>query len=124
MLWQDEPLRSGLASGDLVSLFSDEAAAGIVAALLSGESPEELEFRWRELGEQTCPSRLARGNAVLAKGELSSEHVEKLIEDLRTNAARRRYEHLKQLLLYGEATREEIEEHHIWAKKLKGNAGL
>jgi DNA primase len=123
LAWRDEEIRAGFSPSEgasIISLFSDEAAAGIVSALVSGESPDDLEERWRSIGERDCLARIARGDAVLAMGELGSQHVEKMVESLRMNMARRRYEQLKPLVLSEEATKEEIAEYHEWAKKLKG----
>jgi DNA primase len=123
LVWHDEAIRSGFSRSDgpeLIQLFSDEATAGIVAALVSGESPEELEERWRIVGERDCLGRIARGDAVLAGGEMGSQHVGKIVESLRVNMARRRYERFKPLVLSERASREEVTEYQEWAKKLKG----
>ncbi|MDR1884840.1 MAG: DNA primase [Synergistaceae bacterium] len=123
LVWHDEAIRSGLSPADgteLIPLFSDEATAGIIAALVSGESPGELEERWRSVGDRDCPGRIARGDAVLAGGEMGSQHVEKIVESLRMNMTRRRYEQMKPLVLSERATREEIVEYHKWARRLKG----
>jgi DNA primase len=122
LVWRDEVLRASLGIGEIVPLLSDEAAVGVVTALLSGESPDELELRWREMGERNCQSRISRGDAVLSEGCLGPEHAARLIGDLRERALKRRYEVLKQKCLYGEATKEETAEYGALAKKLKGNA--
>ena len=90
---------------------------------MSGEDPSELEERWRSIGERDLPSRITRGDAVLAGGEMGSQHVDKIMESLRFNMARRRYETLKPLVLSERATREEITEYCRWAKRLKGGGG-
>jgi DNA primase len=123
LVWNDEALRTNLTrfgGSELVQLFSDEAASGVVAALVSGEDPGELEERWRSIGERDLPSRITRGDAVLAGGEMGPQHVDKIMESLRFNMARRRYETLKPLVLSERATREEITEYCRWAKRLKG----
>ncbi len=104
----------------MLPLFTDEATAGIASALLAGERPHELEVRWREIGETVCPNRLARGDAVVSEGALRPEHVPKIVETLRTNALRRRYESLKPLVLSEEASEAEIAEYIELAKKWKG----
>jgi DNA primase len=123
ILWHDAGLRSRLSLGDVVPFLADEATAGVVSALLSGEPPDELERRWRTLGETNCPARLARGDAVLAEGGLVADHAPKMIEELRMMALRRRYDELKEKSLKGEATNDEIAEKDGLAKKIKGNVG-
>ncbi|MDR1917321.1 MAG: DNA primase [Synergistaceae bacterium] len=120
LLWHDEELRSAYVCGELISLFADEATAGILSALLSGDTPQDLESRWRIMGESNCMGRIARGDAVLSAGSLGSEHAEKLLEDIRANAMRRKYDALRPIVLSEEACAEELMEYHELAKKLKG----
>jgi DNA primase len=120
LLWRDEDLRVRWECGELIPFFSDEASAGIAAALVSGDTPGELEPRWRALGEQICFERLARGNAVIDETGLRSEHADKIIEDIRVCAMRRRFDALKPLVIRGEAGKDETAEYHELARKLKG----
>ena len=122
LVWQNEKLIIDFAETDLLSLFSDEATSGIIAAVVSGSTPYELEERWRSLGERSCPERIARGNAILAKGDLGVEHAAKLVDELRINSLRRRYEFLKPLIISGEADDEERAEYFEYAKRLKAGA--
>jgi DNA primase len=121
ILWMDEQTRSSPGVADVVPFLSDEAVTGIVTALLCGDSPSDLEVRWKIIGEQACPARLARGDAILAKG-LGPEHADKLIETIRVNALKRRYEQLKRKILSGDGAKEEMAEYDELAKKLKGGA--
>jgi DNA primase len=121
LLWMDAEARSRLSGADIVPFLSDEAVTGIVTALLGGDSPADLELRWRVIGEQACPARLARGDAVLAKG-LGPEHADRLVADIKENALKRRYERLKLKVLSGDGTKEEIAEYDELAKKLKSRA--
>ncbi|MDR3164666.1 MAG: DNA primase [Synergistaceae bacterium] len=119
LLWRDERLRSKWECGELVPYFSDEAALGIVAALVSGDAPRELESRWYAMGERLCFERIARGDAVADAAGLSSEFAEKVLDDIRMRAAWRRYEELKPIYIRGEASPQETAEYHEAAKKLK-----
>jgi DNA primase len=119
LLWRDERLRSKWECGELVPYFSDEAASGIVAALVSGDAPGELESRWYAMGERLCFERIARGDAVADAAGLSSEFAEKLLDDIMMRAAWRRYEELKPLYIRGEASPQETAEYREAAKKLK-----
>ncbi|MDR1472095.1 MAG: DNA primase [Synergistaceae bacterium] len=120
LLWQHEELRSDFTCGDIMPYFEDEAAAGIVSALLSGDTPGELESRWRMMGDSNCMGRIARGNAVLSEGNLGSEHAAKLLEDVKNGAMKRRYESLRRIVLSEEASGEELMEYRELVKKLKG----
>ncbi len=125
LLWQDAELRANLPRQEYLSLFADEAAASVVAALLSGESPLELESRWRAMGEDECLRRIARGDAILAREGLTGENrtgdrIGKLTGELRAQALRRRYDLLRERYLLGEITDEERREYAELARGLKG----
>jgi DNA primase len=120
LLWYDEELRSRWDCGELLGFFLDEATRGVASALLSGDTPGELEERWRSLGETVCLERLVRGDAIVASTGLKSGHAEKLVEDIRGFAMRRRYDHLKPLVIRGDASPEQMREFRGLAAKLKG----
>ena len=124
LLWRDERLRSKWECGELVPYFSDEAASGIAAALVSGDTPEELESRWHAMGERLCFERIAQGDAVAAAAGLSSEFAEKVLDDIRARAAWRRYEKLKPLVIRGEASPQETADYREAAKRLKSRNGV
>jgi DNA primase len=120
LLWRDDSLRSRWDCGELARFFSDEAARSVASALVSGDSPEELEARWRAMGETVCFERVARGDAVAISAGLRSEHAEKIAEDIRLRAMRRRYEFLKPLVIRGDADGSQAAEFRELAGKLKG----
>ncbi|MDR1508753.1 MAG: hypothetical protein LBS53_03870, partial [Synergistaceae bacterium] len=80
----------------------------------------ELEPRWRALGERICFERLARGDAVIEETGLKPEHADKIIDDIRAGAMRRRFDALKPLVIRGEAGKDESAEYHELVRKLKG----
>lgn len=121
LVWRNTGLLENLpAEEELLPLFTDEAVSGIITALLSGETPETLEKRWRSMGENACPERIARGDAVLSRDELGVEHIARLTEELASNASRRWYERLKLAVVSGEATDEEKKAYFDCARRLKG----
>jgi DNA primase len=122
LLWRDSELRSRWDCGELIPYFADEATSGIVSALVMGDSPGDLESRWRALGERLSFERLARGDAVLAEGGLGPEHAGQIMEDIRTNAMQRRLKYLSPLKISEEATPEEKREYLELIKKLKGRS--
>jgi DNA primase len=122
LLWRGEELRALWECGELIPFFSDEAAAGIAAALVSGDAPGELESRWRALGERICFERLARGDAIIGETGLKPEHAGKIVEDIRVCAMSRRLEALRSLVIKGEAGKDETAEYHELVRKLKGRS--
>jgi len=120
LLWHNEEFRPRWDCGELMQFFSDEATRRIVSALMSGDSPSELESRWREIGETVCFERIARGDAVIAGTGLKPEHAEKVLGEIRERAMRRRYEFLKPLVISGEAGSDQAAEFRELAGKLKG----
>ncbi|MDR3281036.1 MAG: DNA primase [Synergistaceae bacterium] len=119
LLWRDEKLRSRWTCGELVPFFSDEAALGIVTALVCGDDPGEIESRWRQIGERLSFECLARGDAVLSAGNLGAEHAAVVVEDIRRNAMNRRLEHIQPVVIRGEADAGLVAEYHDLIKKLK-----
>lgn len=122
MLWRDPDLCASMTCAEILPLLADEAVAGVVSALILGENPTELEARWRMLGDEQCPGRIARGDAVIAAEGIHAGNVEKLVRDIRHDALQRRYDHLKPLVSAEEATPEENMEYLELVKKLKGGA--
>ena len=120
LLWHNKELRSRWDCGELTQYFSDEAARGIMSALVSGDTPEELESRWRAIGETVCFERVARGDAVTAATGLGLRHAERVLEDIRKRAIRRKYEFLKPLVISGEAKPDQVAAFRELAGKLKG----
>ena len=119
LLWQYEELRSRWSCGEIISSLSDEAVSGIASALVSGDSPDALESRWRMLGERACFERLARGDLVRVREALGPEHAYKMMDYLKTGAMKRRVEVLKPLVISGDADSGEAAEYHDLEKKLK-----
>lgn len=120
LLWQDEASRAEYAADALLPFISDEAAASIAAALISGEDPDELEERWRDIGDVICPERVARGNALTAGQGIKADRLPEILRAARENTYRARYEELKPKILSETATAEEASEYIEIARRLKG----
>jgi DNA primase len=120
LLWRYEELRALWDCGDLMPIFSDEATRGVVSALVAGDMPEELESRWRAMGEALCFERIARGDAVVSETGLKPEHADRVVGEIRDRAMLRRYELLKPLVIRGETSPGELAEFRELAVKLKG----
>ncbi|MBP8784531.1 MAG: DNA primase [Synergistaceae bacterium] len=119
-LWSDASLRAKIEPKKALLLFTDEVLKNIALALLSGESPEELQERWRQISDEECTARIARGNAVIAREGLDETASEGLILLLERRNLERRYAELKKRMLCGEATTDDLEQYQLYARKLKG----
>lgn len=120
MLWASEDLRSSYEPAEILPHLEDETACMIIAALLSGETPEEMESRWGAIGDRLCPACLARGDAVVRSGDLRDEHMPKVVETLRKNSLKRKCERLKQRVASLDATDDEMRQYAALVKELKG----
>lgn len=119
-LWSDAPLRGRIEPEKAMTLFTDEVLKNIALALLSGESPEELQERWGLLSDEECVGRIARGNAVIAREGFDETACENLILLLERRHFERHYAELKKLMLCGAATADDLRQYQLYARKLKG----
>jgi DNA primase len=119
LLWTDASLRRNASPEGILPLFSEERLRHIVMALLSGETPEELEARWYVIGE-TYPLRVvALGGEWCAR--LEGKDVWKTVVGLlEAKRRKRQYEALQLKCRRGEATDEDLLALRNLAQKLKG----
>ncbi len=122
LLWNNVKLRARYKPSDMVHFINDETVQNIIAALLSGESNEELERRWRNLGDNKSFSVIACGDALLDREENETELADRLLKELRKATAEKQLKTLNAKLLKGEATAEEMQEHFKLVKYIKGGA--
>ena len=110
-------------------MFSVETAAqyvthpvlqNIIFALLSGETSESLEKRWRQMGDMSGLNLIARGNAIACKEGVGSESISKIALDLQKRCIENRFQFLQNKLKNGTATETEILENQELTKILKG----
>lgn len=121
LLWTDSKLRATSSSELVLPLFSDEVMQSIVAALLQGDDPVELESRWHETGERRPMAILAAGGAHLDEYD-ENGRWEVLLSALKRRKAQRRFRFLKEKKARGEASMEEVREFANLAKALKGGS--
>ncbi len=118
LLGRDPRFRESSAPEGLLPLIRDERAQAVAAALLYGESPEELMPRWHVLGDRFSPALWVAGEEFLERsGGLGSEVI---LAELRRRADARTYEALHERMAGGEATAEEMRRYQELAARLKG----
>ncbi|MGC9489728.1 MAG: DNA primase [Thermovirgaceae bacterium] len=121
LLWTDPKLRATLSPERVLPLLSDEVVQSIVAALLQGEDPAELENRWHETGERRPMAVLAAGGAHLDEYDEETRQ-DVLLSALKRRKDQRRFRLLKEKKARGEASTEDIREFVELAKALKGGS--
>jgi len=120
LLWNDLTKRYNLDPEDVFPLISDDRLKTLIAALLNGEQPEELEERWLKSGDRFPLEALAIGNAFCQQFDDKAEVWDVIINALKVKAMKSRYNALYSKMLRGEATRDEVEEVRKIASVLKG----
>jgi len=121
LLWTDPKLRAMLSPEQVLPLLSDEVVQSIVAALLQGEDPADLENRWHETGERRPMAVLAAGGAHLDEYEEETRR-DVLFSALKRRRDQRRFRFLKEKKARGEASIEDIREFVDLARALKGGS--
>jgi len=120
VLWNDARRRVEAPPEVVLPLINDERVKSIVAALLYGESPEELEGRWLSVGDRFPMSLIAMGGNFCDQFgdiEVAWKELLKLLERRRRSE---RYRKLLSAMAKGEASAEEMEELRQLASDIKG----
>ena len=92
----------------------------MASALLCGESPEELEARWLQAGDQRSAALLALGGAFLEELYLEESPEEEVLRQLRLREWRRRYEELHRRVVRKESLSEDERRDYVaMAAKIK-----
>ena len=120
MLWGSEDLRASLTMESVIPYIDNFCVHNIVSALLSGESPAQLENRWRQIGDMSALNIIAKGNGIIAKECIGSDFAVKILNTLKRRCIENRVAALKTKLKRGNATESEIEEHLNLTRILKG----
>ena len=120
MLWDSEDLSSKLSPKDLVPFVKDEILQNMVSALLSGETPRQLEERWRQLGDRRSLELIARGNGIIAREGIDADKAESIAETIRRRCVEERVRSLNTKLKKGIASESEVQEHLKLTRILKG----
>lgn len=120
LLWSREGFRSSSAPEGFLPLLRSECARAVASALLCGESPEELEARWLQTGDQRSAALLALGGAFLEELYLEESPEEEVLRQLRLREWRRRYEELHRRVVRKESLSEDERRDYVaMAAKIK-----
>ena len=120
LLWTSDQLRGSVPITETVRLLENEHLKDLTGALLSGERPETLESRWLELNDSFPLSAIAIGGDFC--DTLTGETEEKwncITEALARRQMKKRYEHLRELMLRGQATSDDFNEYMKLSTQLK-----
>ncbi|HAJ94008.1 MAG TPA: DNA primase, partial [Synergistaceae bacterium] len=120
MLWGSEELRSRFSPEYVVPFVKDETLQNMVSALLSGETPRQLEDRWRQLGDRRSFELIARGNGIIAREGIDADKAESIADTIRRRCVEERVGSLNIKLKKGTATETEVQEHLKLTRILKG----
>lgn len=120
LLWESEPLRAEFSPEMVVPFIRDPGIQNIITALLSGDRPEQLETRWRQMGDIRGQNLIARGNGMLARAGLDAGSAYKLADVLRKRCIEDRVFTLRTKMTNGTATEAEQIEYQQLSRILKG----
>ncbi len=120
MLWNIKELRSQFIPESVVPFITDAVLQNIVSALLTGEIPEQLEARWRQMDDMKGLNLIAKGNGILEREGLNEAKAELIAETLRKRCIESRDAMLKSKMTKGIATEAEQQEHLKLTRILKG----
>lgn len=120
MLWGSDELRSHFSSEYVVPFVKDEVLQNMISALLSGETPHQLEERWRQLGDKRSFELIARGNGIVAREGIETDKAASIVETIRRRCVEERVASLNAKFKKGAATETEIQEHLKLTRILKG----
>jgi len=124
LLWESPMARESFSIEEIISFIKDPEVQNIITALLSGERPEQLEARWRQIGDSRGQTIIARGNGLLAKEGLDFESVHKLAAVMRKRCIENRMSLLRSRMTRGSATEAEQLEYQHLSRILKGGKSL
>ncbi|MEG1642258.1 MAG: DNA primase [Synergistaceae bacterium] len=122
LIWNDEKVRANFEPSTTLPFIRNDVIKTIVFGLLSGESTEALESRWRQMNDSTSLRALAKGNSLVEKGQFLPDFAHSLLKTLRKKCIENRAVFLQDKLKKGTATNQEIEEHLNLTRILKGGA--
>ena len=120
LLWNDAELRASMIQEPVVSYIENAVIQSTISALVSGESPESLETRWRQMGDMAGLNLLARGNGIAEREGYRSESAGKVLDKLRKRCVEKRMKVLLARMTRGTASDDEQKEYQRLNKVLKG----
>lgn len=120
LLWENKHQRGMFSVETAAQYVTHPVLQNIIFALLSGETSESLEKRWRQMGDMSGLNLIARGNAIACKEGVGSESISKIALDLQKRCIENRFQFLQNKLKNGTATETEILENQELTRILKG----
>lgn len=119
LLWNDAELRKRVSISKVLSLIADEKTRTAACALLSGDTPSELEERWLSMGDTFPLKAISLGGNYMEQFENKEEQLSVIFSALERKKRIARFRELKTRLIQQKATREEIEEYSAIKAEMK-----
>lgn len=120
ILWEEPRRRAMADAGELLRFVEGEACRAVLAALLSGEKPQDLMSRWHELGDRVSAAVIARGGDYCERLPRDSDRWEAILGILKNSSIRREYDRIGQKLMRNEASPDELRRRDVLGRSLKG----
>ncbi|MCF7934941.1 MAG: DNA primase [Synergistales bacterium] len=120
LLWNGRGSGEIPPTAQVLPLLENELLAHIAAALLQGESPEELESRWLITGDRRPLRALALGAAMCDRFEESGNTLRVVLESLQRKKQQKRYLEVQERFRRGSATPEDLSLLKELGRELKG----
>lgn len=120
LLWSREDLRSEYRAEEILKYIVDPSVQNIVYALLSGETPQEMEKRWQIMGDRSGMSVIAKGDGLLSKEGINEETSAGIIDTMRRKYLERRISSCVMKIKNGTITDEEYTDYLKMNRLLKG----
>lgn len=120
IIWENEKVRSRFSPEYVVPFIKNDVLQNMASALLTGEAPEHLEERWRQVGDRRSMELVARGNGLISREGIDPDKAEVIAETIRRRCIEERVISLNTKLKKGTATESEVEEHLRLTRILKG----
>ncbi len=123
LLWTDKNLRRTASPEAVLPLLTSEVARHVVAGLLQGDLPEELEDRWHRLGDGKPLALLAQGGAQCAALQGVDVPWRAVQDTLERRMWHREIQELKQRFRNNEAESEDMRRLTELERRLKVKGG-
>ena len=120
LLWGSEEFRMEHPPAELLPYIANEEIQAVIFALLNGDTPEDIEKRWRQMNNLSGMEIIARGNSLLSRDGIGLENAEKFLVTLREKYFKNRKDELLKKIKSGNISEKEYGEYLEYTRLLKG----
>ena len=120
LLWNSKQLRLSASIPEVLGLISDPRLKDAAAAILSGQPVQSIERGWLETGQHFPLSALAQGGDYCETLDgTDSDRWKRIVTDLKRREKRALYQQLREKMLRGEASAQDLADYAAIAAELK-----